>query len=253
MDVSQVRAVVVGGASGMARATAERIAAMGGKVVILDRAGTAGPEVAEAIGGHFVECDVTDYVGTEHALNAAVEILGGLDVAVNTAGGGIGKKTLGKDGTPHDLESFQGCVNLNLIATFNLNRLQASHMSTNEPDDGERGVIINTASIAAFEGQIGQVAYSAAKAGIAGMTLTMARDLGTLGIRVLAIAPSLFSTGITEGIPAEFEATLTKDAAFPRRMGRPDEYAKLAVAIAENQMLNGSTIRLDGGQRFAPK
>ena len=144
-------------------------------------------------------------------------------------------------------------IELNLIGTFNLNRLQAWHMSHNEPEDGERGVIIDTASIAAFEGQIGQVAYTAAKAGIAGMTLTMARDLGTLGIRVLAIAPSLFSTGITEGIPEDFEAVLTKDAAFPKRMGVPDEYARLAVSIIENPMLNGGTIRLDGGQRFAPK
>jgi NAD(P)-dependent dehydrogenase (short-subunit alcohol dehydrogenase family) len=126
-------------------------------------------------------------------------------------------------------------------------------MSRNEPEDGERGVIINTASIAAFEGQIGQVAYSAAKAGIAGMSLTMARDLGSLGIRVNAVAPSLFSTGITAGIPEQFAEQLTKDAAFPKRMGRPNEYAKLAVAIVENPMLNGGTIRLDGGQRFAPK
>ena len=254
MDVSKVRAVVVGGASGMARATAERIAAAGGKVVILDRAGSAGPEVAQAIGGHFVECDVTDYVGTEHALDAAVEILGGLDVAVNTAGGGIGKKTLGKDGSPHDLESFQGCVNLNLIATFNLNRLQAAHMNKNEPnDDGERGVIINTASIAAFEGQIGQVAYAASKAGIAGMSLTMARDLGPNGIRVNAIAPSLFMTGALAGLSDEFLAPLTRDAAFPKRPGKPDEYARLACAIIDNPMLNGGTIRLDAGQRFAPK
>jgi NAD(P)-dependent dehydrogenase (short-subunit alcohol dehydrogenase family) len=135
-----------------------------------------------------------------------------------------------------------------------VSRLLADAMSKNEPDeDGERGVIINTASIAAFEGQIGQVAYSAAKAGIAGMTLTMARDLGSLGIRVNTVAPSLFATGLTAGIPKEFEDALTKDAAFPKRMGRPDEYARLAVAIVENPMLNGGTIRLDSGQRFAPK
>jgi NAD(P)-dependent dehydrogenase (short-subunit alcohol dehydrogenase family) len=139
------------------------------------------------------------------------------------------------------------------VATFNLNRLQAQHMSSNSEDEEERGVIINTSSIAAFEGQIGQVAYSASKAGIAGMALTMARDLGSLGIRVVAVAPSLFSTGITKGISDEHAETLTKDAAFPRRMGRPDEYARLTVAIVENPMLNGSTIRLDGGQRFAPK
>ena len=158
---------------------------------------------------------------------------------MNTAGGGIGKRTLTKEG-PHPLDEFRRTIELNLIATFNLNRLQAHAMSTNEPEDGERGVMINTASIAAFEGQIGQVAYTAAKAGIAGMTLTMARDLGSLGIRVLSIAPSLFSTGITEGIPDEFADVLTKDAAFPKRMGRPEEYGKLAVAIVENPMLNGS-------------
>ena len=144
-------------------------------------------------------------------------------------------------------------VDLNLIGTFNLNRLQAWHMSKNEPIDDERGVMINTASIAAFEGQIGQVAYSAAKAGIAGMSLTMARDLGSMGIRVNTIAPSLFATGLTAGIPDEFEKALTKDAAFPKRMGRPEEYAKLACAIIDNPMLNGGTIRLDAGQRFAPK
>jgi len=252
MDIGNKLAVVVGGASGMARATAELLVARGARVAILDLPTSAGGQVAASLGATFHPCDVTDDEGAEAALAGAVKALGGLHIAVNTAGGGRSKRTLSKDG-PLPLSEFRDIVELNLIATFNLNRLQASHMSVNEPDDGERGVIINTASIAAFEGQIGQVAYAAAKAGIAGMTLTMARDLGTLGIRVLAIAPSLFSTGITEGIPPEFEATLTKDAAFPRRMGRPDEYAKLAVAIAENQMLNGSTIRLDGGQRFAPK
>ena len=185
-------------------------------------------------------------------LAEAVEQLGGLHIAVNTAGGGIAKRTLTKDG-PHPLADFQRVIDLNLIATFNLNRLQAHHMSGNEPDDGERGVIIDTASIAAFEGQIGQVAYTAAKAGIAGMTLTMARDLGSLGIRVLTIAPSLFDTGLTHGIPDEFAEVLTKDAAFPKRMGRPEEYGRLVVAIVETPMLNGSCIRLDAGQRFAPK
>jgi NAD(P)-dependent dehydrogenase (short-subunit alcohol dehydrogenase family) len=151
------------------------------------------------------------------------------------------------------LAEFRRVVELNLISTFNLNRLSAAHMAKGEPDEEERGVIINTASIAAFEGQIGQVAYAAAKAGIAGMALTMARDLGGLGIRVVVIAPSLFMTGLTDGIPEEFAAALTKDAAFPKRMGRPVEYAKLALAVIENPMLNGGTIRLDAGQRFAPK
>ena len=252
MDIQGKKAVIVGGASGMARATAERLVAGGASVAIVDLPTSAGAEVADGLGGTFHPCDVTDHAGTEAALAAAVEALGGLHVAVNTAGGGIGQRTLGKEG-PHPLDAFQRVIELNLISTFNCNRLQAAAMATNEPEDGERGVIINTSSIAAFEGQIGQVAYTAAKAGIAGMALTMARDLGSLGIRVLAIAPSLFSTGLTQGIPEEFEASLTKDAAFPKRMGRPDEYAKLALAIIDNPMLNGATIRLDAGQRFAPK
>ncbi len=253
MDIKGLRAVIVGGASGMARATAERLASGGAKVAILDRPGSGGGDVAAAIGGSFLECDITDYPGIEVVLASAVETLGGLDAAVNTAGGGIGAKTLGKDG-PHDLDAFRRVVELNLVGTFNLNRLQAFHMSKNEPNaDEERGVIINTTSIAAFEGQIGQVAYGVSKAGVAGMSLVMARDLGSYGIRVNAIAPSLFDTGITAGLPEEFKGPLTKDAAFPKRMGKPDEYARLAVAIIENPMLNGGTIRLDAGQRFAPR
>jgi NAD(P)-dependent dehydrogenase (short-subunit alcohol dehydrogenase family) len=252
MEITGKKAIVVGGASGMARAAVERLHERGADIAILDLPTSAGAEVAAAVNGSFHAVDVTDADGVEGAIDDAVGALGGLHVAINTAGGGIAKRTLTKDG-PHPLEDFRKVVELNLIATFNLNRLQAWHMSRNEPEDDERGVIINTASIAAFEGQIGQVAYAAAKAGIAGMALTMARDLGSLGIRVNAVAPSLFSTGITEGIPDEFAAALTKDAAFPKRMGRPEEYAQLAIAIVENPMLNGGCIRLDGGQRFAPK
>jgi NAD(P)-dependent dehydrogenase (short-subunit alcohol dehydrogenase family) len=252
VDIQGKKAVVVGGASGMAKATAEGLAKGGATVAILDLPTSAGAEVAAELGGSFHPLDVTDFEGTEVVLAEAVEALGGLHIAVNTAGGGAGARTLGKEG-PHSLDLFRHTIDLNLVATFNLNRLQAAHMAKNEPEDEERGVIINTASIAAFEGQIGQVAYTAAKAGIAGMSLTMARDLGSLGIRVVAIAPSLFSTGITQGIPDEYTAVLTKDAAFPKRMGRPDEYAKLALAIVDNAMLNGGTIRLDAGQRFAPK
>ncbi|WP_280422636.1 SDR family NAD(P)-dependent oxidoreductase, partial [Nocardia carnea] len=201
MEIQGARAVVVGGASGMGRASAELLAARGAKVVVVDRTASAGSKVAADLGGSFFEADVTDHAGVESVLAEAVQQLGGLDIAVNTAGGGIAKRTLSKTG-PHDLESFQQIINLNLISTFNLNRLQAWHMSQGEPNaDGERGVIVNTASIAAFEGQIGQVAYTAAKAGIAGMALTMARDLGSVGVRVLAIAPSLFDTGILAGVP----------------------------------------------------
>jgi NAD(P)-dependent dehydrogenase (short-subunit alcohol dehydrogenase family) len=252
MEITGKKAVVVGGASGMARATAEMLHERGASIAILDLPGSAGAEVADGLGGTFHAVDVTEHEAVEQVLAEAVEQLGGLHIAVNTAGGGIGRRTLSKDG-PHPLADFQRVIDLNLVATFNLNRLQAFHMSTNEPEDGERGVIIDTASIAAFEGQIGQVAYTAAKAGIAGMALTMARDLGGLGIRVVAIAPSLFQTGLTEGIPDEFAEALTKDAAFPKRMGRPHEYGQLAVAIVETPMLNGSCIRLDGGQRFAPR
>jgi NAD(P)-dependent dehydrogenase (short-subunit alcohol dehydrogenase family) len=254
MEIAGARVVVVGGASGMARATAERLAAGGASVVVFDRPGTDGEAVADAIGGRFIECDITDFEGTERALDEAVGHLGGLDVGVNVAGGGIGKKTLDKSGTPHELDAFRRVVDLNLVATFNLDRLEAAAMANNEPnDDGERGVIINTASIAAFEGQIGQVAYSASKAGVAGMSLTMARDLGSVGIRVNAIAPSLFDTGIVQAVPDEMKAGLTRDAAFPKRMGKPDEFARLVVAVIENPMLNGGTIRLDAGQRFAPR
>ncbi|BBY56970.1 SDR family NAD(P)-dependent oxidoreductase [Mycolicibacterium sarraceniae] len=252
MEISGKKVVVIGGASGFGRASAERLASQGASVAILDREGTDGPEVASGVGGPFLPIDVTDFAGTEKVLAEAVEALGGLHVVLTTAGGGVAEKTFGKNG-PHALETFQGTINLNLIASFNISRLAAAHMANNEPEDEERGVIINTASIAAFEGQIGQVAYTAAKAGIAGMCLTMARDLGPVGIRALAIAPSLFATGLTKGIPEEFAKALTKDAAFPKRLGKPEEFAKLVSAIVENPMLNGQCIRLDAGQRFAPK
>ena len=255
MKISGKTAMVVGGASGMARATAEMLVREGARVAILDRPGSQGEEVATTLGRgtRFYPCDVTDFAGTEAAIARAADDLGSLHFGVNTAGGGIAKRTLTKEG-PHPLDEFRAVIDLNLIASFNVARLQAERMSRNEPDEnGERGVMLMTASIAAFEGQIGQVAYSAAKAGIAGMTLTMARDLGSLGIRVVTIAPSLFHTGLTHGIPKEMEAGLTKDAAFPKRMGRPEEYAHMAKALFENPMVNGLTLRLDGGQRFAPK
>ena len=254
MEIKGLKVMAVGGASGMARAAATRLKERGADIAILDLPTSAGAEVAKELGGSFFDVNVMDEENVEQAINGAVEALGGaLHVTINTAGGGIAKRTLTKEG-PHPLADFRRIIELNLISTFNVSRLLADAMSKNEPnEDGERGVILQTASIAAFEGQIGQVAYSAAKAGIAGMTLTMARDLGGLGIRVNTVAPSLFATGLTAGIPQEFEDALTKDAAFPKRMGRPEEYGKLAVAIVENPMLNGGTIRLDGGQRFAPK
>ncbi|WP_405866797.1 SDR family oxidoreductase [Streptomyces sp. NBC_01515] len=254
MEIKGKKAVVFGGASGMGRACAESLAARGADVVVLDRPASAGAEVAAALGGRFQPVDVTDFEATESALATAVESLGGLHVSITTAGGGTAKRTLGRSG-PHDLDTFRRVLDLNTVATFNVSRLAAAHMSRNEPEDpdGERGVIINTSSIAAFEGQVGQVAYGAAKAAIAGMCLTMARDLGSLGIRVLAIAPSLFDTGAVEKIPDEARAVLVRDAAFPKRLGRPEEYAKLALAIVDNPMLNGQCLRLDAGQRFGPK
>ncbi len=253
MDAAKKVAVIVGGGSGMGRATAELLAGQGATVAIVDLPNGRGAEAAEALGASFHPCDVTDEVGTEAAIDAVLAAHGAIHIAVNTAGGGTSKRTIGRSG-PLPLAEFRRIIELNLIATFNLNRLQAWNMSKNEPDEnGERGVIINTASIAAFEGQIGQVSYTAAKAGIAGMSLTMARDLGSLGIRVMAIAPSLFATGLLEGAPEEIVKELTKDAAFPRRAGLPVEFAWLAESIIKNPMLNGQTNRLDGGQRFAPK
>ena len=253
MKVEGHNAIIVGGASGMALATAELFVEKGGKVAILDLPKSDGVAVAKRLGGTFHPCDVTDFGGTEAAINAAVKALGSVHFLCNTAGGGIQKRTIGKDG-PHPLDEFQKVINLNLISTFNISRLVAFEMAKNEPnEDGERGVIINTASIAAFEGQIGQVAYSAAKGGIAAMTLTMARDLGSVGIRAMAIAPSLFATGLTRGATDEMVAPMLKDAAFPKRMGRPHEYARMAIAVYETAMMNGNTIRIDAGQRFAPK
>lgn len=247
--------MVVGGASGMALATATRLAAAGCPVAILDLPTSDGAAVAARLGNGstFHPCDVTNAAGTEDAVNDAVAAHGTIHVAVNTAGGGSGGRVISKTG-PMPLESFTKTIELNLYGTFNLNRLQAWLMSQNDPDEGgERGVIINTSSIAAFEGQIGQVAYAAAKAGIAGMSIVMARDLGGLGIRVNAIAPSLFATGASARVPEDMVTALTKDMPFPKRMGQPDEYAKLALAIIDNPMLNGGTIRLDGGHRFGPR
>lgn len=253
MEIKGHNGIFVGGASGMALATAELFKERGGNVAVLDLPTSEGAAVAERLGGTFYPCNVMDYDATEKAIDAAVESLGSVHFCCNTAGGGLAKRTLTREG-PHPLEEFQRVIDLNLISSFNISRLVAAKMAQNEPnEEGERGCIINTASIAAFEGQIGQVAYSAAKAGIAGMTFVMARDLGSMGIRSNAIAPSLFDTGLTSGIPDDFALALTKDAAFPKRMGKPVHYAIQAIAIYENAMMNGGTVRVDAGQRFGPK
>lgn len=256
MEIKGKKVVVFGGSSGMGRASAELLAARGATVAVVDRSRERSAEVAAKLGGSFHPADITDFAATERALDDAVDSLGGLHVAVTTAGGGIFKRIITPEG-PHDLESFRRVLDLNTVATFNINRLAATHMSRNEPDDpgvtAERGVIINTSSIAAFEGQVGQTAYTAAKAAIAGMCLTMARDLGSHGIRVLAIAPTLFDTPFMAPAPEDVKANAVQDAAFPRRLGRPLEYAKLVHAIVDNPMLNGQCLRLDAGQRSRPE
>jgi NAD(P)-dependent dehydrogenase (short-subunit alcohol dehydrogenase family) len=255
MQIDGSVAVIAGGASGMARATAFDLAERGAKIAIFDLPISEGEKVADQIGNGalFEPLDITDDAAVEAAIDRVVATFGAIHIGVNVAGGGAARRTVSKKG-PHPMEEFRRVVELNLVATFNLVRLQADRMSRNEPsEDDERGVIINTSSIAAFEGQIGQVAYAAAKSGIVGMTFTAARDLGSLGIRVLAIAPSLFDTGLTKLAPDDMKAALVRDAAFPKRMGRPEEFARLARAMIETPMLNGTTIRLDAGQRFAPR
>ncbi|MEM7078862.1 MAG: SDR family oxidoreductase [Pseudomonadota bacterium] len=254
MEIPGSNGIFIGGASGMCRATATKFKEKGGNVAILDLERSDGAAVAEELGGKFYPCNVMDFDGMGEVINAAVGDLGSVQFMVNTAGGGVAQRTVKKGGERHSLDDFRRIIDLNLVASFNINSAIAEHMQNNEPNEaGERGVMINTASIAAFEGQIGQVAYTAAKGGIAAMTLTIARDLGTLGIRCMTIAPSLFDTGLTAGIPDEGALQLTKDAAFPRRMGQPHEYATMAISIFECAMMNGSTIRVDGGQRFAPR
>jgi len=238
----------------MARATAQDLAAAGAKIAIFDLPASEGEKVAAEIGKQtlFVPVDITDDAAVEAGIDRVMDEFGAIHIGINVAGGGTARRTISKQG-PHPLDEFRRVVELNLVATFNLVRLQADRMTHNEPVDGERGVIINTSSVAAFEGQIGQVAYASAKSGIIGLTFTAARDLGSLGIRVNAIAPSLFDTGLTKLAPPEMKEALVDGAAFPRRMGRPEEFARLARAIVETPMLNGGTIRLDAAQRFAPK
>lgn len=253
MKLQGKKAIVIGGASGMALATVKLLQDSGVNVAIMDLPSSRGAEIGTEMGIPFKGCNIMDYGQMETDMRDVANELGGLNIMVITAGGGIGMRTLTRKG-PHPMEDFTKVVNLSLNSTFNACRIAADIMKEEEADQGgERGVLVCTASIAAFEGQIGQVAYAAAKAGVAGMMLPMARDLGSVGVRAMAIAPSLFSTGATEGIPEEMAVALTKDSAFPKRMGLPEEYALLARSIIENPMLNGSCIRLDAGMRFAPK
>jgi NAD(P)-dependent dehydrogenase (short-subunit alcohol dehydrogenase family) len=255
MDIRDVVAVVTGGASGLGEATVRRLHAGGAKVVIADRDAERAARVAGELGAgvHVAACDVT----VEGDVAAAVELaaeLGPLRIAVACAGIATAGRTVGRDGLPHDLGVFQRVIGINLVGTFNLMRLAAVAIGRTEPDaEDERGVIVTTASVAAFEGQIGQVAYSASKGGVAAMTLPVARDLAVVGIRVMCIAPGTFETPLFAGLDARAVDALGKAVPFPTRLGRPSEYAELVEAIARNRYLNGETIRLDGAIRMAPR
>ncbi len=256
MEFSGKGAVITGGGSGLGEATARIFSAKGAKVTILDLSQSNGKEIAKELGvnAHFVEADVTDSAQVESAIEEAVGAMGGVHVAVNCAGVGTPGKTVNRDGEPLQLRFFQKVVEVNLIGTFNVIRVAAAKMIKNEPDsNGERGLLINTASVAAFDGQIGQAAYSASKGGVVGMTLPIARDLAQHGVRCVTIAPGLFLTPMLMGLPEPARESLGQQVPFPSRLGKPTEYAELASHIVENPMLNGETIRLDGAIRMAPR
>ncbi len=246
--------IVTGGASGLGGATAAMVVAAGGKVVIADVNEDAGKAHAAKLGdaARFVRCDVTREGDGQSVVDAALG-MGPLRGLVNCAGIAIGQKTIGRDG-PHALDAFQRVIMNNLVGTFNMIRLAATAMARQDPlASGERGVIVNTASVAAFDGQIGQAAYSASKGGVVGMTLPIARDLSRDGIRVVTIAPGIFETPMLMTMPQDVRDSLGKQVPFPSRLGKPEEYAQLARSIVENEMLNGETIRLDGAIRMAPR
>jgi len=256
MELTNKGVFVSGGASGLGAACVRLLTQAGAKVVIADLNSELGEALAKELGGstRFVKTDVTNEESTQAAIKTAVEALGSLHVTINCAGIGNAERVIGKNG-PASLASFTKVITVNLIGTFNVIRLAATAMAENQPEgaDGERGVIINTASVAAFDGQIGQAAYSASKGGIVGMTLPIARDLARSGIRVMTIAPGLFDTPLLAGLPEPARQSLGQQVPFPSRLGQPTEYAALAKHIIENPMLNGEVIRLDGAIRMAPK
>jgi NAD(P)-dependent dehydrogenase (short-subunit alcohol dehydrogenase family) len=255
MRAQGAAAIVTGGASGLGEATVRRLTKEGAEVTILDRNAERGDALVKELGGatKFVAADVTDPDQVTEAVALAGESAP-LRIAVNCAGLGIGMRTINRDGSPHELDPFKFVINVNLIGTFNVLRVAASAISKADPlDDDERGVIINTASVAAFDGQIGQVAYSASKGGIVGMTLPAARDLSVVGIRVLTIAPGTFDTPLLGMLPEEARQALGAGIPFPKRLGKPDEFASLVAHMVENTVLNGETIRLDGALRMPPK
>ncbi len=251
MDIQGKVFIVTGGASGLGEGTARMLAAAGGRVVVADMQ-DRGEQVATEIGGAFVKCDVSSEADGQ-AVVAKAKSLGKLMGLVNCAGIAPAEKTVGKNGA-HSLAVFQKVINVNLVGSFNMIRLAAEAMSANEPEStGERGCIINTASVAAYDGQIGQAAYSASKGGVVGMTLPIARDLARSGIRVMTIAPGIFGTPMMFSFPQEVQDSLAAAVPFPSRLGTPQDYAKLARHIFENDMLNGEVIRLDGAIRLAPR
>jgi NAD(P)-dependent dehydrogenase (short-subunit alcohol dehydrogenase family) len=255
MDIRGASALVTGGASGLGEATVRKLVAAGAKVVIVDRDATRGAALSKELGDscRFAQTDVTSASDVQAAIDAAVA-LAPLRVAVSCAGVGWAQRTLSKEGVPHDLELFGKVIGINLVGTFNVLRLSAAAMAKNPPQaSGERGVVINTASIAAFDGQIGQIAYAASKAGVAGMTLPAARDLSKAGVRVLTIAPGTFHTPMLGLLPEEARQALAAGIPFPARLGDPAEYAALALHMIENAYLNGETVRLDGALRMPPK
>lgn len=250
MKLATTAAIITGGASGLGEATARHFAEAGAQVTLLDRDADRGAQVAAETGGFFAQTDVTDEASVAAAIALAAEKMGRITACVNCAGIAIGMKTVGKDG-PHPLDAFKRTIDINLAGTFNVSRLAAAEMAKNDPDpDGARGVIINTASIAAFDGQKGQAAYAASKGGVAGMTLPMARDLAALGIRVMAIAPGIFMTPMLAGLPEEVQQQLAADVPNPPRLGDPAEYGRLAGFITEMEYLNGEVIRIDGALRM---
>jgi NAD(P)-dependent dehydrogenase (short-subunit alcohol dehydrogenase family) len=247
--------LVTGGASGLGGATVEAVVQAGANAVILDVNESTGGALASRLGGsvRFVKTDVTSDTDVQRAVNTAIEAFGGVHGAVNAAGVGVAERVLGKEG-PQPLANFAKVIQINLVGTFNVIRLAAAAMAKNEPNEaGERGVIVNTASVAAYDGQIGQAAYSASKGGIVGMTLPIAREFARIGVRVMTIAPGTFDTPLLAGLPEAARQSLAQQVPFPSRLGRPAEYAALVRHIFENEMLNGEVIRLDGAIRMAPK
>jgi NAD(P)-dependent dehydrogenase (short-subunit alcohol dehydrogenase family) len=257
MDLNGTAAIVSGGASGLGEATARVLAAAGATVVVADLNDERGKQVAEEIGGLFAHTDVTSEISVQEAVDAAVATGAPLRTAISCAGIGYAARTVGRDGSPHDLGAYTKVINVNLIGTFNVMRIGAAAMAKTEPadEDGLRGVVVNTSSVAGIEGQTGQIAYSASKGGIIGMTVPAARDLSAIGVRVNTICPGIIDTPIYGFSPnaEEFKAKLVAPVAFPKRMGRPDEFGHLVRMLIENDYMNAEVIRFDGGIRFQPK